>query len=139
MFEPISQIPFHFTTSLCSLMDPIYYIYHKFYHICGDHVGHCHRHVCVCTEWHGRTGERCLPFRSHFFCHLQQIKSSQSQPATARWQRRLYDGPINFTPLLYFQTTRLCVKHHICTQKLDKKIDRALLEMCSAATFPTLR
>lgn len=43
MFELISQIPFHFTTSLCSLMDPIYYIYHKLYHIFGDHVGHCHQ------------------------------------------------------------------------------------------------
>lgn len=43
MFELISQIPFHFATSLCPLMDPIYYIYHKLYHIFGDHVGHCHR------------------------------------------------------------------------------------------------
>lgn len=43
MFELISQIPFHFTTSLCSLMDPIYYIYHKLYHIFSDHVGQCHQ------------------------------------------------------------------------------------------------
>ncbi len=39
MFELISQIPFHFTTSLCPLMDPIYYIYHKLYRIFADHVG----------------------------------------------------------------------------------------------------
>lgn len=43
MFELISQIPFHFATSLCLLMDPIYYIYHKLYHIVADHVGHYHQ------------------------------------------------------------------------------------------------
>lgn len=63
MFELISQIPFHFTTSLCSLMDPIYYIYHKLYHIFGDHVGHCHQGMAVGSatvprEERGRRGRR---------------------------------------------------------------------------------
>lgn len=55
MFELISQIPFHFTTSLCPLMDPIYYIYHKLYRISPDHVGHCHQaeaqeHFSMCSS-----------------------------------------------------------------------------------------
>lgn len=122
MFELISQIPFHFTTSLCSLMDPIYYIYHKLYHIFGDHVGHCHQ---ACLRAHGgagQMGERCvtcLPFQMHFFCHLLQIKNSQSQPVKAQWQRRRCDSPINLMPFLYVQTTHLCIKHHADTQKTD--------------------
>lgn len=122
MFELISQIPFHFTTSLCSLMDPIYYIYHKLYHIFGDHVGHCHQ-ACLCAHsGAGQMGERCvtrLPFQMHFFCHLLQIKNSQSQPAKAQWQRWRCDSPINLMPLLYVQTTHLCIKHRTDTQKTD--------------------
>lgn len=137
MFELISQIPFHFTTSLCSLMDPIYYIYHKLYHIFGDHVGHCHQGMSVCAHggagrWERGVWRVCL-FQMHFFCHLLQIKNSQSQPVKAQWQRWRYDGPINLTPLLYVQTTHLCIKHCIYTQKIDMwregKIDSALLEM----------
>lgn len=125
MFELISQIPFHFTTSLCSLMDPIYYIYHKLYHIFGDHVGHCHQ-ACLCARCGagGRSGERCvtrLPFQMHFFCHLLQIKNSQSQPVKAQWQRWRCDSPINLTALLYVQTTHLCIKHRTDTRKTDTR------------------
>lgn len=67
-------------------MDPIYYIYHKLYHIFGDHVGHCHQE-CLCVHTVAPAdGKRCvtrLSFPMHFFCHLLQIKNSQSQPAKA--------------------------------------------------------
>lgn len=97
MFELISQIPFHFTTSLCSLMDPIYYIYHKLYHIFGDHVGHCHQ-ACLCVHAvapaDGREVRNTPAFSQRTF-HLLQIKTSQSGPAKAQWQRWRDDGPIN--------------------------------------------
>lgn len=124
MFELISQIPFHFTTSLCSLMDPIYYIYHKLYHIFGDRVGHCHQaclrvHTVAPADVWERCGTR-LPFFSqmHFSRHLLQIKTSRSRPVKARWQCRRDDGPINLTPLLYVQTTR---KRRTCAQKTDTR------------------
>lgn len=67
----------------------------------------------------------------HFFCHLLQIKNSQSQPAKAWWQCRRSDSPINLTPLLYVQTTHLCIKHRKTlrkqTHEKGKKIDSALL------------
>lgn len=60
MFELISQIPFHFATSLCPLMDPIYYVYHKLYHILADHVGHYNQVGARGTEQ-----RRCWSERNH--------------------------------------------------------------------------
>lgn len=88
-------------------MDPIYYIYHKLYHIFGDHVGHCHQARPCARSGAGRRGETsatCPPLQMHFFCHLLQIKTSQSQPAKVRRQHRRYDGPINLPPLLFTRT-----------------------------------
>lgn len=79
-------------------MDPIYYIYHKLYHIFGDHVGHCHQARLCARSGAGRRGGdvRNVPApQMHFFCHLLQIKTSQSQRTKVRRQRRRYDGPIN--------------------------------------------
>lgn len=75
MFELISQIPFHFTTSLCSLMDPIYYIYHKLYHIFTDHVGHCH-YACFCG-WLGARVLEIMPtllFCFFWFCTFFSVR-----------------------------------------------------------------
>lgn len=36
-------------------MDPIYYIYHKLYHIFGDHVGHC-RQACLRARVRAHSG-----------------------------------------------------------------------------------
>lgn len=75
-------------------MDPIYYIYHKLYHIFGDHVGHCHQACLRVHKVAPADGRKVrLPFHMHFFCHLLQIKNSQNQPVTA--QRRRYDSPVN--------------------------------------------
>lgn len=77
MFELISQIPFHFTTSLCSLMDPIYYIYHKLYHIFGDHVGHCHQARLCARSGAGRRAQHVHLSKCTFSVIYCESKSSE--------------------------------------------------------------
>ncbi len=73
MFELISQIPFHFTTSLCPLMDPIYYIYHKLYRIFADHVGQSPGR----GWWNGTAAFfTCSSSQMHVYCPPPQIKVS---------------------------------------------------------------
>lgn len=94
MFELISQIPFHFTTSLCPLMDPIYYIYHKLYHISGDHVGHCHQarlraRLCARGEMSATRSSLQMHFFLSFTANQNYSEWAREGAAAPPWWRRI--------------------------------------------------